>query len=50
MWEMFDSLTLQGRTLSFIRDSFKDLNINFLEEYTDVPLLKRMIRTLRKAA
>ena len=49
MWEMFDSLTLQGRTLSFIRDSFKALDINFLEEFTDVPLLKRMIRTLRKA-
>jgi len=50
MWKLFDSLTLQGRTLSFIRTTYKDLNINFLEEYTDVPLLKRMIRTLRKAA
>jgi len=49
MWEMFDNLTLQGYTLSAIRASFKDLGINLLDEYTDVPLLKRMIRSLRKA-
>jgi len=50
MWEMFDSLTLKGCTLSSIRDTFKALNINFLDEFTDIPLLQRMIRTLRMAA
>lgn len=49
MWEMFDDLTLSGYTLSRIREIFEEKNMDGLEEFTDIPLLQRMIRTCRSA-
>ena len=49
MWEMFDRLTLKGYTLSTIRDMFKLVEDNSLDEFTDIPLIQRMIRTHRGA-
>jgi len=49
MWEKFEELTLKGYTLSRIREVFKENNIQGLEVFTDIPLLQRMIRTLRAA-
>jgi len=45
MWEEFDNLTLKCHTLASIRALMK----NALKDYTDIVLLKRMIRVLRKA-
>ena len=48
MWEMFDELTLKGYTLSRIRNIFEGVENHFLDNYTDIPLLQRMIRTFRE--
>ena len=49
MWKMFEELTLKGCTLAAIRQTYKAMNDNSLDAFTDVPLLQRMIRICRKS-
>ena len=47
MWKFFDDLTLQGKTLTFIKNVFAIAEDVTIQKYSDIFLLKRMIRTLR---
>ena len=47
MWEYFDKLTMENKTIAAIREDFSNLNSTALDEYSDIFLIKRMIRTLR---
>ena len=49
MWEMFDRLTLEGKTLTRIRELFKQVEDDSLDDYIDTTLIIRMIRTCRGA-